>query len=102
MNQLYRALHMPPARLAKKLAGWKEVYTIAVRPVPAEPGHEPLPALGDHLYQGGKCFPHIPSSQRVWHDTGFIPVTAIRQANVDQEIMPRQNVSFGHFMSSFL
>ena len=49
MNQLYRALHMPPARLAKKLAGWKEVYTIAVRPVPAEPGHEPLPALGRGL-----------------------------------------------------
>ena len=52
MNQLYRALHMPPARLAKKLAGWKEVYTIAVRPVPAEPGHEPLPALG-----GGGLYP---------------------------------------------
>ena len=50
MNQLYRALHMPPARLAKKLAGWKEVYTIAVRPVPAEPGHEPLPALGAGAY----------------------------------------------------
>ena len=30
----------------KSVAGWKEVYTIAVRPVPAEPGHEPLPALG--------------------------------------------------------
>ena len=38
MNQLYRALHMPPARLVKKLAGWKEIYTIALRPVTHRPG----------------------------------------------------------------
>ena len=50
MNQLYRALHMPPARLAKKLAGWKEIYTIALRPVPTAPGCDPLPALGEGDY----------------------------------------------------
>ena len=31
MNQIYRALHMPPKRLIKKLSGQKEIYTIAVR-----------------------------------------------------------------------
>ena len=50
MNQLYRALHMPPARLAKQLAGWKEIYTIALRPVPTAPGCDPLPALGEGDY----------------------------------------------------
>lgn len=51
MNQLYRALHMPPGRLARKLMGWKEIYTIAVRPVPTAPGHDPLPALGNAPYK---------------------------------------------------
>ena len=46
MNQLYRALHMPPQRLLRKLTGEKEIYTIAVRPLPAAEGAEPLPALG--------------------------------------------------------
>ena len=31
MNQLYRALHIPPKRLLRKLTGEKEIYTIAVR-----------------------------------------------------------------------
>lgn len=34
MNQIYRALHMPPKRLIKKLSGQKEIYTIAVRQRP--------------------------------------------------------------------
>ncbi len=50
MNQLYRALHMPPGRLLRKLTGEKEIYTIAVRPVPTAEGAEPLPALGAAPY----------------------------------------------------
>lgn len=50
MNQLYRALHMPPGRLFKKLTGWKEIYTIAIRPRPTAEGCEPLPALGEGAY----------------------------------------------------
>ncbi len=50
MNQFYRALHMPPKRLLRKVMGEKEVYTIAVRPRPhgrghraaARPGRRPL------------------------------------------------------------
>ena len=45
MNQFYRALHMPPKRLLRKVMGEKEVYTIAVRPRPTAEGTEPLPAL---------------------------------------------------------
>lgn len=50
MNQLYRALHMPPARLLRKLRGEKEVYTIAIRPAPTGDGCAPLPALGAGAY----------------------------------------------------
>ena len=50
MNQLYRALHMPPGRLLRKLTGEKEIYTIAVRPVPTAEGADPLPALGAAPY----------------------------------------------------
>lgn len=50
MNQLYRALHMPPRRLLRKLTGEKEIYTIAVRPVPKAEGDDPLPALGGEAY----------------------------------------------------
>ena len=45
MNQFYRALHMPPKRLLRKVMGEKEIYTIAVRPRPTAEGTEPLPAL---------------------------------------------------------
>ena len=45
MNQFYRALHMPPKRLLRKIMGEKEIYTIAVRPRPTAEGTEPLPAL---------------------------------------------------------
>ena len=45
MNQFYRALHMPPKRLLRKVMGEKEIYTIAVRPRPTAEGAEPLPAL---------------------------------------------------------
>ena len=38
MNQFYRALHMPPKRLLRKVMGEKEVYTIAVRPRPTAEG----------------------------------------------------------------
>ena len=51
MNQFYRALHMPPKRLLRKVMGEKEVYTIAVRPRPTAEGTEPLPAL-----DGGRVF----------------------------------------------
>ena len=61
MNQLYRALHMPPARLVKKLAGWKEIYTIAVRPVPTAPGCDPLPALGEGMYT------QLPTEPGTWY-----------------------------------
>ena len=50
MNQFYRALQMPPRRLLRKLLGEKEVYTIAVRPVPKAEGTDPLPALGGTPY----------------------------------------------------
>ena len=50
MNQLYRALHIPPKRLLRKLSGEKEIYTIAVRPVPKAEGTDPLPALGGTPY----------------------------------------------------
>ena len=43
MNQLYRALRMPPLRLAKKLLGHKEIYTIGWRRFAA--GHS-LPETG--------------------------------------------------------
>ena len=49
MNQFYRALHMPPKRLLRKVMGEKEVYTIAVRPRPTAEGTEPLPALDGGL-----------------------------------------------------
>ena len=61
MNQLYRALHMPPARLVKKLAGWKEIYTIALRPVPTAPGCDSLPALGEGAYT------RLPGKAGVWY-----------------------------------
>lgn len=51
MNQFYRALHMPPKRLLRKVMGEKEVYTIAVRPRPTAEGTEPLPALGAGPYK---------------------------------------------------
>ena len=50
MNQFYRALHMPPKRLLRKVMGEKEIYTIAVRPRPTAEGTEPLPALGAGPY----------------------------------------------------
>ena len=50
MNQIYRALHMPPKRLIKKLSGQKEIYTIAVRRAPKGEGCDPLPALGEEPY----------------------------------------------------
>lgn len=50
MNQFYRALHMPPKRLLRKVMGEKEVYTIAVRPRPTAEGTDPLPALGAGPY----------------------------------------------------
>lgn len=50
MNQLYRALHMPPGRLLKKALGHKEIYTIAVRPATADLSEAPLPALGGGAY----------------------------------------------------
>lgn len=61
MNQLYRALHMPPARLLKKLTGWKEIYTVAVRPRPRQEGCAPLPALGTPAYTP------LPYTPGVWY-----------------------------------
>ena len=53
MNQLYRALHMPPARLFKKLTGWKEIYTIALRPVPT--GMRPAARAGGRTVYAAAC-----------------------------------------------
>ena len=58
MTQLYRALHKPPNRLFKKLTGQKEIYTIAVRRIPAD---EPLPALGEG------AFTPLPFDGRTWY-----------------------------------
>lgn len=58
MNQVYRALHMPPDRLFKKLTGQKEIYTIALRPIPPE---APLPALGEGAYTP------LPFDGRTWY-----------------------------------
>lgn len=60
MNQLYRALHMPPDRLLRKLRGEKEIYTIAVRPLPTAEGTEPLPALG------GEAYTQLPGREGFW------------------------------------
>ena len=64
MNQLYRALHMPLPRLVKKLTGYKEIYTIAVRPLPTAEGAAPLPALGDAPYTP------LPYTPGVWYEIG--------------------------------
>lgn len=61
MNQLYRALHMPPGRLLRKLTGEKEIYTIAVRPLPPAEGTDPLPALG------GTPYTQLPGRQGFWY-----------------------------------
>lgn len=61
MNQLYRALHMPPSRLLRKLSGEKEIYTIAVRPRPQAEGCSPLPALG------GTAYTPLPYTPGVWY-----------------------------------
>lgn len=61
MNQLYRALHMPPDRLLRKLTGEKEIYTIAVRPVPTAEGADPLPALG------GTAYTPLPGRPGFWY-----------------------------------
>lgn len=61
MNQIYRALHMPPRRLLRKLSGEKEIYTIAVRPLPREVGADPLPALG------GGAYTPLPYTPGVWY-----------------------------------
>jgi hypothetical protein len=58
MNQLYRALHMPPVRLAKKLMGYREIYTIAVRRIDPE---NPLPALS------GAAFVPLPQDADTWY-----------------------------------
>ena len=55
MNQLYRALHMPPDRLLKKLTGYKEIYTVAVRRRNPE---NSLPALGEGTYTPLPYDPH--------------------------------------------
>ena len=61
MNQLYRALHIPPKRLLRKLSGEKEIYTIAVRPVPKAEGTDPLPALG------GTPYTMLPARPGFWY-----------------------------------
>ena len=61
MNQLYRALHMPPKRLLKKIAGQKEIYTIAVRPAPKAQGCDLMPAMGS------EPFIPMPYTPGVWY-----------------------------------
>lgn len=57
MNQLYRALHMPPARLAKKLLGHKEIYTVGWRLRP----ESLLPETGSGH------FARLPYAPDYWH-----------------------------------
>ena len=66
MNQIYRALHMPPKRLIKKLSGQKEIYTIAVRRAPKGEGCDPLPALGEEPYTG------CSAKHSIWRRTAVI------------------------------
>ena len=61
MNQLYRALHMPPRRLLRKLTGEKEIYTIAVRPLPPAEGADPLPPQGTRPYR------QLPGREGFWY-----------------------------------
>ena len=64
MNQLYRALHMPPLRLVRKLMGHKEIYTIGWRRfVPGESLPEtgageftPMPYSPDYWYADPMLF----------------------------------------------
>lgn len=58
MNQLYRALHMPPARLLKKLLGHKEIYTVGWRKY--TPG-ESLPETGSGT------FARVPYDPAYWY-----------------------------------
>ena len=68
MNQFYRALHMPPKRLLRKVMGEKEIYTIAVRPRPTAEGTEPLPAL-----EGGPLHPAAPAGLVVCRPAALPP-----------------------------
>ena len=61
MNQLYRALHMPPRRLLRKVMGEKEIYTVAVRRRPEGAGADPLPALGAEPYR------QLPGREGFWY-----------------------------------
>ena len=61
MNQLYRALHMPPRRLLRKVIGEKEIYTVAVRRRPEGAGADPLPALGAEPYR------QLPGREGFWY-----------------------------------
>ena len=61
MNQFYRALHMPPKRLLRKLTGEKEIYTVAVRPRPRAEGTDPLPALD------GTAYTMLPGRAGFWY-----------------------------------
>ncbi len=66
MNQLYRALHMPPLRLAKKLLGHKEIYTIGWRrftpgqslPETGAGEFTPMPYNPDWWYADPMLFEH--------------------------------------------
>ena len=73
MNQLYRALHIPPKRLLRKLTGEKEIYTIAVRPVPRAEGTDPLPALGGTAYTSEGAFAAYDED-----DAEYFPVTNVK------------------------
>ena len=50
MNQIYRALHMPPKRLIKKLSGQKKSIPLRCAAPPRGEGCDPLPALGEEPY----------------------------------------------------
>lgn len=66
MKQLYRALHMPPTRLIRKLLGHREIYTIGWRhyipgqSLPEIGGGEftPLPCSPDWWYADPMLFEH--------------------------------------------
>ena len=84
MNQFYRALHMPPKRLLRKVMGEKEIYTIAVRPRPTAEGTEPLPALEGGLHIADQCLPLLGAHGAVQRAVGHDFNRVVGQQQVDE------------------
>ena len=64
MNQLYRALHMPLGRLIKKIIGFEEIYTVAVR----KADNSTICLLNDTE----KAFVPVPYAKDFWYADPFL------------------------------